>query len=103
MKHLQTALKEQLLVGNAHEEISPRSETGYLFDDLQAARDVYDDDQDHFPQVTTKEVPYTATELAKLKKDFGRTPRELEMEYVWRISLSGGDRILLSEKEAEGY
>ncbi|XP_040434380.1 uncharacterized protein LOC121080427, partial [Falco naumanni] len=52
---------------------------------------------------TTKEVPYSATELAKLKKDFGRTPKESETEYVWRVSLSGGDQILLSEKEAKGY
>ncbi|XP_010293447.1 PREDICTED: LOW QUALITY PROTEIN: uncharacterized protein LOC104616342 [Phaethon lepturus] len=121
VKHLQTALKEQLLAGTAHEEIPPRSGTGYPFDDLQAARErvekleppslrplvkteyIYDDDQDQSPQVTTKEVPYTATELAKLKKDFSRTPGESEMEYVWRVSFLGGDQILLSEKEAEGY
>ncbi|XP_074996699.1 LOW QUALITY PROTEIN: uncharacterized protein LOC142078063 [Calonectris borealis] len=126
VKYLQIALKKQLLAGTAHEEIPPRSETDYPFNDLQAAREkveklellslrplvkteyIYDDDQDQFPQVTTKEVPYTAPELAKLKKDFGQV-REMyligssEMEYVWRVSLSGGDQILLSEKEAEGY
>lgn len=63
----------------------------------------YDDDQDDSPQIITKEVPYTATELAKLKKEFGRTPRESETEHVRRVSLSGGDQMLLSEKEAEGY
>ncbi|XP_029876242.1 uncharacterized protein LOC115343847 [Aquila chrysaetos chrysaetos] len=121
VKHLQIALKEQLLAGTVREEIPPRSEIGYPFKDLQAAKErveklelpslgplvkteyTYDDEQDQFPQVTTKEVPYTATELAKLKKEFGRTPKESETEYVWRVSLSGGDQILLSEKEAEGY
>ncbi|XP_040977259.1 uncharacterized protein LOC121232857 [Aquila chrysaetos chrysaetos] len=121
VKHLQIALKEQLLAGTVREEIPPRSEIGYPFKDLQAAKErveklelpslrplvkteyTYDDEQDQFPQVTTKEVPYTATELAKLKKEFGRTPKESETEYVWRVSLSGGDQILLSEKEVEGY
>uniref|UniRef100_A0A8D0ET68 Uncharacterized protein n=1 Tax=Strix occidentalis caurina TaxID=311401 RepID=A0A8D0ET68_STROC len=64
---------------------------------------IYEDDSDNRPQVITKEVPFTATELAKLKKDFARTAKESETEYVWRVSLSGGDGILLSEKEAEGY
>ncbi|GAB0180729.1 hypothetical protein GRJ2_000538200 [Grus japonensis] len=64
---------------------------------------VYEDDSDNRPQVITKEIPFTATELAKLRKDFARTARESEPEYVWRVSLSGGDGILLSEKEAEGY
>ncbi|XP_040977178.1 uncharacterized protein LOC121232785 [Aquila chrysaetos chrysaetos] len=64
---------------------------------------VYEDDSDDRPQVITKEVPFTATDLAKLKKDFARAAKESETEYVWRVSLSGGDGILLSEKEAEGY
>ncbi|GAB0205260.1 hypothetical protein GRJ2_002991600 [Grus japonensis] len=64
---------------------------------------VYEDDNDNCPQVITKEIPCTATKLAKLRKDFARTVRESETEYVWRVSLSGRDGILLSEKEAEGY
>lgn len=64
---------------------------------------LYEGDGDTSPQITTKEVPYTATGLAKLKKEFGCTPKEFETEYVWRVSLLGGDQILLSEKEAEGY
>ncbi|XP_074719620.1 uncharacterized protein LOC141941203 [Strix uralensis] len=64
---------------------------------------VYKDDSDNRPQVITKEVPFTATELAKLRKDFARTAKESETEYVWRVSLSGGDGLLLLEKEAEGY
>ncbi|GAB0183210.1 hypothetical protein GRJ2_000786300 [Grus japonensis] len=118
VKHLQTALKEQLLADTTHEEIPPRSEIGYPFNDLQAAKVeqleslslqplvkteyIYDDEQDQSPQVTTKEVPYTAVELMKLKKEFGQTPKESETEYVWRASLSGGHQIL-SEREAEGY
>lgn len=41
--------------------------------------------------------------LAKLKQELGHTPKESETEFVWRVSLSGGDQILPSEKEAEGY
>jgi len=51
----------------------------------------------------TKEVPYTATELAKLKKDYSCNPRESEAECVWRVLLMGGDQIMLSVREAEGY
>ncbi|XP_068277936.1 LOW QUALITY PROTEIN: uncharacterized protein [Nyctibius grandis] len=63
----------------------------------------YEDSEDHNPKMVTKEVPYTATELAKLKRDFSRSSKESETEYVWRVSLTGGDQILLSEREAEGY
>ncbi|XP_074935141.1 uncharacterized protein LOC142050403 [Phalacrocorax aristotelis] len=63
---------------------------------------LHEDNNDDRPQVLTK-VPFTAAELEKLKKDFARTPKESETEYVWRVSLSGGDGIFLSEKEAEGY
>ncbi|XP_068280404.1 uncharacterized protein, partial [Nyctibius grandis] len=63
----------------------------------------YEDSEDNNPKMVTKEVPYTATELAKLKRDFSRSPKESETEYVWRVSLTGGDQILLSEREAEGY
>ncbi|XP_075273341.1 uncharacterized protein LOC142360913 [Opisthocomus hoazin] len=64
---------------------------------------VYEDDGDNRPLIITKEIPFAATELAKLWKDFARTTRELETEYVWWVSLSGWDRILLLEREAEGY
>ncbi|XP_051499549.1 uncharacterized protein LOC127396039 [Apus apus] len=63
----------------------------------------YEDPDDEQPSSVTKEVPYSATELAKLKKEFARNAKESETEYVWRVSLSGGDQILLTEKEAEGY
>ncbi|XP_075368315.1 uncharacterized protein LOC142414709 [Mycteria americana] len=46
---------------------------------------------------------YNAIELAKLQEKYSRLPRETETEYVWRVSLTGGDRIKLSEEEAQGY
>ncbi|XP_068265467.1 uncharacterized protein [Nyctibius grandis] len=61
------------------------------------------EDRRHTAGMVTKEVPYTATELAKLKNEYSRNPTESETEYVWRVSLTGGDQILLSEREAEGY
>ncbi|KAK4807072.1 hypothetical protein QYF61_018413 [Mycteria americana] len=55
------------------------------------------------PEIITKKIPYSATELAKLQDRYSRLPRETETEYVWRVSLTGGDRIKLSEEEAQGY
>ncbi|XP_065586477.1 uncharacterized protein LOC136054465 [Cyrtonyx montezumae] len=63
----------------------------------------YDNGEHLDPQMNIKEIPFSTTELAKLKRDFGRSPKESETEYVWRVSLTGGDQILLTEKEAEGY
>ncbi|XP_015735124.2 LOW QUALITY PROTEIN: uncharacterized protein LOC107322042 [Coturnix japonica] len=63
----------------------------------------FDNSEDLDPQMNVKEIPFSATELAKLRKDFSRSPKESETEYVWRVSLTGGDQILLTEKEAEGY
>ncbi|XP_074787743.1 uncharacterized protein LOC141973269 [Athene noctua] len=55
------------------------------------------------PQVTTRTTPYPATELAKIQEKYTRRAQETETEYVWRVSLTGGDRILLSEDEAQEY
>ncbi|XP_074666470.1 uncharacterized protein LOC141917265 [Strix aluco] len=55
------------------------------------------------PQVTIRTTPYPATELAKIQEKYTRQAQETETEYVWRVSLTGGDRILLSEDEAQGY
>ncbi|XP_069705863.1 uncharacterized protein [Phaenicophaeus curvirostris] len=63
----------------------------------------YLNDEDSDPHITTKETPYSATELAKLKKEYSCLSKESEREYVWRVSLTGGDQIQLREKEAEGY
>ncbi|GAB0208962.1 hypothetical protein GRJ2_003361900 [Grus japonensis] len=58
---------------------------------------------DSKPAVTTKERPHTITELAKLQEKYSRQAKETETEYVWRVSLTGRDRIRLSEEEAQGY
>ncbi|XP_074390274.1 uncharacterized protein LOC141727886 [Zonotrichia albicollis] len=63
----------------------------------------YINDEDLDPHITTKQTPFSATELAKLKKEFGRLPHESETEYVFRVSLTGGDQIKLTEQEASGY
>jgi len=51
---------------------------------------VYENDSNNRPQVITKEIPFAATEWAKLRKAFARTARESETEYVWWVSLPGG-------------
>ncbi|XP_072216512.1 uncharacterized protein [Excalfactoria chinensis] len=61
----------------------------------------FDNGEDLDPKMNVKEIPFSVTELAKLKKDFSRSPKESETEYVWRVSLTGGDQIMLTEKE--GY
>ncbi|XP_066194960.1 LOW QUALITY PROTEIN: uncharacterized protein [Sylvia atricapilla] len=63
----------------------------------------YINEEDRDPHITTKEIPYTATELAKIKKEYSRLPSESKTEYVFRVSLIGGDQIKLSEQEASGY
>ncbi|XP_072723419.1 uncharacterized protein [Ciconia boyciana] len=63
----------------------------------------YEGGTDTAPEIITKEIPYSATELVKLQEKYSRLPRETETEYVWRVSLLGGDRIKLSEDEAQGY
>ncbi|KFO52433.1 hypothetical protein N302_06209, partial [Corvus brachyrhynchos] len=63
----------------------------------------YINDDDFEPHITTKQIPYTAPELAKLKKEYGRLPHEAETEYVFQVSLTGGDQIQFTEQEASGY
>ncbi|KAK4829354.1 LOW QUALITY PROTEIN: hypothetical protein QYF61_003281, partial [Mycteria americana] len=60
----------------------------------------YEGGTDTAPEIITKEIPCSATELAKLQEKCSRLPRETEMEYSpsWR-----GDRIKLSEEKAKGY
>ncbi|KFQ77179.1 hypothetical protein N337_13015, partial [Phoenicopterus ruber ruber] len=54
-------------------------------------------------QVATQTVPYSATELSEIQEKYSRLAQETETEYVWRVSLMGRDRVLLSEDEAQGY
>ncbi|GAB0207655.1 cAMP-dependent protein kinase inhibitor alpha [Grus japonensis] len=64
---------------------------------------VYDDSKDAEPTITNKEIPYNITELAKLQEKYSRQAKETETQYVWSVSLTGRDRIRLSEEEAQGY
>lgn len=57
----------------------------------------YEHDEDHTPKMLTKEIPYTATVLAKLKKEYSRNSKESETEYAWRVSLTARDQITSSE------
>ncbi|XP_064032327.1 uncharacterized protein LOC135192880 [Pogoniulus pusillus] len=61
------------------------------------------EDEDGTPAITTKEIPFSSTELAKLRREFTRSAGESEVEYVWRVSKTGGDQIRLTEAEATGY
>ncbi|XP_074390250.1 uncharacterized protein LOC141727866 [Zonotrichia albicollis] len=63
----------------------------------------YINDEDLDPHIKTKQTPFSATKLSKLKKEFGRLPHESETEYVFCVSLTGGDQIKLTEQEASGY
>ncbi|KAK4818549.1 hypothetical protein QYF61_014685 [Mycteria americana] len=63
----------------------------------------YEGGADTAPEIITKEIPYSATELAKLQDRYSRLPRETETECVWRVSLMGEDRIQLSEEAVQGY
>ncbi|XP_059347489.1 uncharacterized protein LOC132086046 [Ammospiza nelsoni] len=62
----------------------------------------YINNEDFSPHKTTKEIPYTATELTKLAKQYGLLPQKSETEHICQVSLTGGDQILLSEQEAGG-
>lgn len=53
--------------------------------------------------ITTKEIPYTATELTKLQKEYRLLPHKSETEHICQVSFTGGDQILLSQQEASGY
>ena len=58
---------------------------------------VDDDDEIH---TTIRTVPWTPTEVERIKEKYSRLPSESAVEYVWRVSAEGGDRIMLSEDEA---
>ncbi|KFU99171.1 hypothetical protein N339_02605, partial [Pterocles gutturalis] len=63
----------------------------------------YEGDNESGTAVITKEIPHSPTELARLQEKYSRLPKESETEYVWRVSLTGGDRIKLNEDESQGY
>lgn len=42
-------------------------------------------------------------ETVKFQKKYSRLLWESETEYVWRVSLTGGDQIMLPEAEAQRF
>lgn len=54
-------------------------------------------------QTTIRSTPWTRSELNELQDRFSQRPGKTEMEYLWRVSLAGGDRILLNDDEAAGF
>ncbi|XP_040434397.1 uncharacterized protein LOC121080446 [Falco naumanni] len=57
---------------------------------------VDDDDEIH---TTTHTMPWTPAELERIREKYSRQPGKSAVEYVWRVSAEGGDRIMLSEDE----
>jgi len=45
----------------------------------------FDNSEDLDPYMDVKEMPFLATELAKLKRDFSCSPKGSETEYIWRV------------------
>lgn len=41
--------------------------------------------------------------MANLQDQYGKNPGETEIECLWRVSLTRGDRMLLNGKKANGY
>ncbi|KAK4824891.1 hypothetical protein QYF61_021131 [Mycteria americana] len=60
-------------------------------------------DDDDKIRTTVRTTPCSPAELIKIQEKFSRRSGESEVEYVWRVSLEGGDRIMLSEEEAGGF
>lgn len=52
--------------------------------------------------MTTHTIPYCPTDLAKLQEKYSKKPTETETEYVWQVTLTGSDCILLGENKARG-
>ncbi|XP_071897749.1 uncharacterized protein [Anas platyrhynchos] len=61
---------------------------------------VDDNDEIH---TTVRTIPLPPAELVKIQEKFSRRSGESEVEYVCRVSLKGGDRMMLSEEEVGGF
>lgn len=58
---------------------------------------IYEEGKDGYSDVSIKDVPYSATKMAKLKNSFGHIPRESERVCVESVP-DGEEQILLTEK-----
>ncbi|OPJ67375.1 hypothetical protein AV530_011660 [Patagioenas fasciata monilis] len=80
-------------------------------DEVEKAKDVslplktekYTGQHGRKPPSAVRTIRWTEHELSCLQDKFSRKPGETETEYIWRVSLTGGDRILLSNDEAGGF
>uniref|UniRef100_A0A8B9NK43 Uncharacterized protein n=1 Tax=Accipiter nisus TaxID=211598 RepID=A0A8B9NK43_9AVES len=52
---------------------------------------------------TRKTTPFDPIQMANLQECYGCKPGATENEYLWRVCLTGGDRILLNGDEANGF
>ncbi|XP_074965396.1 uncharacterized protein LOC142064386 [Phalacrocorax aristotelis] len=52
---------------------------------------------------TAETIPWDPLPLANLQEKYGRKTGESETEYLWRVSLTGGDRIMLDQGVAAGF
>lgn len=50
-----------------------------------------------------KTTVFDLNQMDDLQDKYGRKPEETETEYLWTVSLTGGDRILLNGNETSGY
>ncbi|KAM9510009.1 uncharacterized protein ACIB01_019668 isoform 1-T2 [Guaruba guarouba] len=60
-------------------------------------------DCDEEVHTVVRAIPWSPAELMKLREKYSRRVGESETEYLWRISLQGGDMIMLNEEEAGGF
>lgn len=60
-------------------------------------------DEEAEPTVTTEQTPYSTMELANLQEKYSKHAKQNEMEYVWRISLTGEGKIRLLKEEFRDF
>ncbi|KAK4828111.1 hypothetical protein QYF61_023909 [Mycteria americana] len=55
------------------------------------------------PRASVRTTPWMGPKLSELQTRFSHRPGETEIEYLWRVSLMGGDWTLLSDDEVRGF
>uniref|UniRef100_A0A8C3K6U7 Uncharacterized protein n=1 Tax=Calidris pygmaea TaxID=425635 RepID=A0A8C3K6U7_9CHAR len=55
------------------------------------------------PRNTTRTSPWDPLQLSNLQEKYSRNADETETQYLWRVCLTGGDRIMLSQDEASRH
>lgn len=52
---------------------------------------------------TTQNILWDLLQLANLQEKYGRKPEKSETEYLWHVPLTGGDRTMLNQDEADSF